>query len=359
MKQLMRFELKKIFMKRIVRMAVLGLLILNILFVFSDYYSMYAFDGKSREGSGGAAVEIDQEISERYQGLLTDEKVGQMLEEFRPKVDTGGLNAARLYQNAFQSSVFARFSDVDGNWNGRSVSDVFGNEAVKIGYVNGWLHISRNMIRIFMILAFVIILMGAPVFSGEYSGADNILLTSRYGKTKCSTAKGMAALAAAFFLTAVFSAVNLLLGWILYGGEGLSCSILFAPVDFVENYIPFNLTCGELMVYQVLLMFACGAGVTGITLFLSSVCKNQVTALAASSAAFILPILLPVTETNPLYRVVLLMPVYYVQFISIMSAEPVKNGLIFAVWSVSVGAGLMAVGFIFSKHFFAKHPVGI
>ena len=169
----------------------------------------------------------------------------------------------------------------------------------------------------------------------------------------------MAALAAAFFLTAVFSAVNLLLGWILYGGEGLSCSILFAPVDFVENYIPFNLTCGELMVYQVLLMFACGAGVTGITLFLSSVCKNQVTALAASSAAFILPILLPVTETNPLYRVVLLMPVYYVQFISIMSAEPVKNGLIFAVWSVSVGAGLMAVGFIFSKHFFAKHPVGI
>lgn len=68
MKQLMRFELKKIFMKRIVRMAVLGLLILNILFVFSDYYSMYAFDGKSREGSGGAAVEIDQEISERISG---------------------------------------------------------------------------------------------------------------------------------------------------------------------------------------------------------------------------------------------------------------------------------------------------
>ena len=43
MKQLMRFELKKIFMKRIVRMAVLGLLILNILFVFSDYYSMYVY----------------------------------------------------------------------------------------------------------------------------------------------------------------------------------------------------------------------------------------------------------------------------------------------------------------------------
>lgn len=49
MKQLMRFELKKIFMKRIVRMAVLGLLILNILFVFSDYYSMYAF-GRQKPG---------------------------------------------------------------------------------------------------------------------------------------------------------------------------------------------------------------------------------------------------------------------------------------------------------------------
>lgn len=108
MKQLMRFELKKIFMKRIVRMAVLGLLILNILFVFRLLFDV-CFDGKSREGSGGAAVEIDQEISERYQGLLTDEKVGQMLEEFRPKVDTGGLNAACLYQNAFQSSVLPGF----------------------------------------------------------------------------------------------------------------------------------------------------------------------------------------------------------------------------------------------------------
>lgn len=104
-------------------------------------------------------------------------------------------------------------------------------------------------------------------------------------------------------------------------------------------------------------MLACGAGVTGITLFLSSVCKNQVTALAASSAAFILPILLPVTETNPLYRVVLLMPVYYVQFISIMSAEPVKNGLIFAVWSVSVGAGLWLSVYFF-KTFFCEAPGG-
>lgn len=68
MKQLMRFELKKIFMKRIVRMAVLGLLILNILFVFSDYYSMYAFGRQKPGGSGGAAVEIDQEISERISG---------------------------------------------------------------------------------------------------------------------------------------------------------------------------------------------------------------------------------------------------------------------------------------------------
>ena len=30
------------------------------------------------------------------------------------------------------------------------------------------------------------IIMLAPIFSGEYEGVDNIILTSKYGKTKCA-----------------------------------------------------------------------------------------------------------------------------------------------------------------------------
>ena len=49
---------------------------------------------------------------------------------------TYGLSAIYVYQNAMQSAAFSRFSDKEGNWNGLSVSDVFGNEEIKIGYLS-------------------------------------------------------------------------------------------------------------------------------------------------------------------------------------------------------------------------------
>ena len=169
---------------------------------------------------------------------MTDEKVQQMMNDFAPTHDLHGLNAIYSYQNATQSAAFSRFSDKEGNWNGLSVSDVFGNEEIKIGYVDGWLSTSQNMVRVFVALALVVIIMLAPIFSGEYEGVDNIILTSKYGKTKCATAKVAAGILTAILTTALVAAFNLLLALIFYGTEGLDCSILFAPSDYVEGFIP-------------------------------------------------------------------------------------------------------------------------
>ena len=88
------------------------------------------------------------------------------------------------------------------------------------------------------------IIMLAPIFSGEYEGVDNIILTSKYGKTKCATAKVVAGIITAILTTTLIAAFNLLLAFVFYGTEGLDCSILFAPSDYVEAFIPFNITCG-------------------------------------------------------------------------------------------------------------------
>ena len=45
---------------------------------------------------------------------------------------------------------------------------MFGNEEIKIGYVDGWLSTSKNMVRFFIALALAVIIMLAPIFSGEY-----------------------------------------------------------------------------------------------------------------------------------------------------------------------------------------------
>ena len=225
MKKLIQFELRKIFSKRLTQAALIALFLLSVLLGFSAYQNMYASDGKSREGTGRVAVEIDKAIAGKYEGLLTDEKVQQMMTDFAPKTNLHGLNAAYLYQNAMQSAVFARFADINGNWNGLSVSDVFGDEKINIGYSASWISTSQNMVRIFLVLSMVIIIMIAPVFCCEYNGVDQIVLTSKYGRTKCAAAKTIASMIAAFIVTLTVTLANFLLAFVLYGNDGLQRSL--------------------------------------------------------------------------------------------------------------------------------------
>lgn len=339
------------------RLKAEGLLLFSALLSFSTYQNKYAFDQNAGEGSGKAAVEIDKEIAAKYEGILTDEKVRQMMSDFAPTSDLHGLNAAYIYQNAMQSAAFSRFSDLNGNWNGLSVSDVFGNEEIKIGYVDGWLSTSRNMVRVFTALAFAVIIMLAPIFSGEYEGVDNIILTSKYGKTKCATAKVVAGILTAILTTALIVAFILFLALAFYGTEGLNCSILFAPSEYVEAFIPFNITCGTLLKYQILLAFTCTLSITGITLLLSAISKNQIVALIIAMAIFLFPILLPIPETNPLFRLVGLLPIYHVLAISLLSVEQMSNGMLYAIWAIPTALIFLGVGAGFSRYTFAKHQV--
>lgn len=344
-------------MKRLTWIAFVVVLGMSALFGYSTYQSMHAFDSRSAEGTGKSAVEIDKSIAAKYEGILTDEKVQQMMAEFKPTQDLHGMNAKYLYQNAMQSATFARFADMNGNWNGLSVFDVFGNEEIKIGYTSGWLHTSQNMAKIFIFLSLVIVIMIAPVFSGEYGGVDNIILTCRYGKTKCGTAKVIASLIAAILVTVLCAVINILMAFAIYGCEGLDCSILFSEVTFTEGYIPFNITCGTLLKYQTMLALTSAISVTGITLILSAVCKNPMVAVIASAAIHLLPMMFPISETSPIFRLIILLPLYHSQFISIMAVEQMNNGTLYAIWAVPVAIVLMVIGSVVSRRRFAKHQV--
>lgn len=357
MKKLILFELRIVFSKRLALIALIGIILFSALLSFSTFQNKYAFDPNIGEGTGKTAVEIDKEIAAKYEGILTDEKVQQMMSDFAPTSDLHGLSAIYVYQNAMQSAAFSRFSDKEGNWNGLSISDVFGNEEIKIGYVDGWLSTSKNMVRFFIALALAVIIMLAPIFSGEYEGVDNIILTSKYGKTKCATAKVAAGILTAILTTALVAAFNLLLALIFYGTEGLDCSILFAPSDYVEGFIPFNITYGTLLKYQILLAFTCTLSVTGITLFLSAISKNQIVALVAAIAIFLFPVLLPITEANPLFRLVGLLPIYHALAISLLSVEQMSNGMLYAIWAIPAALLFLGVGAGISRRVFAKHQV--
>ena len=139
--------------------------------------------------------------------------------------------------------------------------------------------------------------------------------------------------------------------------EGLNCSILFAPSEYVEAFIPFNITCGTLLKYQILLAFTCTISVTGITLLMSAISKNQIVALVAAMAIFLFPVLLPIPETNPLFRLVGLLPVYHVLAVSLLSVEQMSNGMLYAIWAIPTALIFLGIGAGFSRHIFAKHQV--
>ena len=109
--------------------------------------------------------------------------------------------------------------------------------------------------------------------------------------------------------------------------------------------------------YQILLAFMSAISVTGIVLILSAVCKSQMIAFVISAAIHVIPIMLPISETSALYRIIVLMPLFYSQYISIMSVEQMHNGMLYAVWSIPVAIALVVIGSIISHKAFSKHQV--
>ena len=142
-----------------------------------------------------------------------------------------------------------------------------------------------------------------------------------------------------------------------YPVAGAPDKVIFAPSEYVEAFIPFNITCGTLLKYQILLAFTCTISVTGITLLMSAISKNQIVALVAAMAIFLFPVLLPIPETNPLFRLVGLLPVYHVLAVSLLSVEQMSNGMLYAIWAIPTALIFLGIGAGFSRHIFAKHQV--
>ena len=80
-------------------------------------------------------------------------------------------------------------------------------------------------------------------------------------------------------------------------------------------------------------------------------------ALAASALLYGLPVLLPVSEVSPLFRLVVLFPTYHAQFVSLMSVEQMGGGALYALWAIPAGVALLAGGSVLAQGIFAKYQV--
>lgn len=358
MGQMVRFEITKLLKKKIVyiALAVFGLIYLMMLqsWIFGNEWAVTQ-DGTDLYGTDAAAY--NREITLRYQGPLTDEKVQEILQEF-PRIN--GTTTDHVSNNVY-FPVSNLFANEDGTWNGKSVAEVFPEfqEPPRLGMSTRWESFLYSLMYIVMLAGIVLIIVVSPIFSDEYSsGMDALILTSRNGKRQCVKAKIMAA----FLFTTSFIILILGLGFSMFlvggGTAGWDADIQLSEM-MVFSKVKQPLTCARTAFLTVAVSICSIWTLTGLVLMFSVVSRTSFTSIIASAVVYLAPMFI-----NPdglmAKRIIMIMPANSLNISGLMNVKGFPLGqrelpMILAI------AGLVIVTVLFSTYYcrrtFSRHQV--
>ena len=232
-------------------------------------------------------------MAAEYEGILTEEKARSILERFAPGTQDGGLWTVNSIYNAVQHF----FGNLDGSWNGLTVEEAFpdyqGEEPLILGYTDGYTGFIMMGMYLMVTLGFVLIIALSPVFSEEYSrGTDALILASRYGKSRCSRAKILAAFLFTLLTVGICFLVMIVLFAAGFGLTGGDSSIQLNSRDLLYS-LPYSMTCLEAAASCLVLWLAGALILTALTLILSAVCRTPFLTLIAVLTLYLLPMLGP------------------------------------------------------------------
>lgn len=182
------------------------------------------------------------------------------------------------------------FSDSEKTFWLNRVSSV--STPYEYSYHTGW-ETLLSCLELFVIGIIGICICVAGTFSGEYqSGADSIILSSRYGKSKLVTAKILAAFVYSFlaFTLLILAGCGILL--LSFGIDGWNL-----PVQVLNTIAPYNLSLLGATLLAIATLYLVMIGMVAITLLLSAKMKSSVPVLSIIILAMILPMFLGISET--------------------------------------------------------------
>ena len=204
MKELIGFEIKKLLNKMLIWACFAGLGLMTVTMT-ANWLAPPAFSvQEDRNGQkvileGHDAILRNQEIAAQYEGLLTTDKVKQILDTFSfspAMMEAQHIEPERqrhyVHNLLFDTLARNGFANLDGSYNGTEIDDVFGPIAsdLVMGYSSGWEGLSYTLIYDFLVWGCVLVILLSPVFSDEYTrGTDALILTGIQGRKKCPAAK--------------------------------------------------------------------------------------------------------------------------------------------------------------------------
>ena len=160
MAELFRFEISKIFRKKLVLFSVLGVLAFSGMMIISWGVNAYPIQGTDvmKHYTRKEAQKMNRDFLRQYQGKLTDEKVKAIIDSCRRKAEN---DEPRTYTELMIQKIF-----LDDNDQIRKVSEVFpeiGNQLV-LGDVMGWDFFNYAFTSNVLIIGIGLIILLSPLF---------------------------------------------------------------------------------------------------------------------------------------------------------------------------------------------------
>lgn len=410
--ELVKFELKKLFTKKMnIIVLIVCLFLITILFGLSGI-DFLASDKLGNNYKGQEAISLRKEQIAQLKGTLTNERITEEikdLQDLRKNPDNLVVNSYgeedfskkiyneyldnRLNLLANINKVYAGYSssyideilkvdlentedfytlrqnvikeslnqDYSGKTYTEQEKDYWIEKSSKVetpfeyDFYYGWSN-TFNSYQMTVVTIIAVCICLSSIFSGEYqSGADNIILTSKYGKSKAITAKIIASIIFAtivFVVYLIFSVGSVLL---MFGTDGWNL-----PIQIMNILSVYPLTFLEAFLYNVGISYVILLGMVGLTLFLSSKLKGSIAVFIIDIAIIMIPSFFRITSQFGLWnKTLLLMPYNSIfnnfsrmvsyQFGSLVIDLPLMTILTYLV--------LMFITFILARRIFRKHQV--
>lgn len=190
-----------------------------------------------------------------------------------------------------------------------------------IEYFGGYDRFVVLMYTTGLICAFMLAFIIAPIFSGEYHGVDQLILSTKNGKKSLIRAKLLTGVSISISVIVIGTLLTYIPCMIVYGFDGANAALqLKVPLSTLP------LTMGQLgIICFVCVSFACVL-IGTITMVLSAKLQSSFIVITISGALIIIPLFIKCSYNNLLlYKLYLLIPTNMMEYMNMI--QPLGYGV--------------------------------
>ena len=327
---LVGFEYKKIFKRKSAIIALILVIVAVCISPLTVFFGTTYVDGEPFESQYQAMIK-DREYARALSGLMIDENLMSETKDAYSKItsdDRFGITQeyqlyARPYQEIFWmlNAVYnmedlkdlteedmrnfyqARHDMIEKEVSYMTISDAAKEKLIELDseiktpfsfeYTGGFDSLFGSIYTLGIVCAFALAICLAPMFAGEYSSrTDQMILSSKLGKTKQVTAKLFTAISLFVVLFAILLLISIILVASIYGLDGAD-----APIQLLSVSVTYPLTILQNLLIFLLSTFLGIFLIVAVILLLSSKFRSPFSVIIVVSVLLFIPMMITVPET--------------------------------------------------------------